>query len=455
MNHYKQITIISRKVLLLIFLVCVTFLVKFDKTLFAQDKLALSLVDCYKLAIEKNPELKVNEYRVKVNQAGIKSAEGLYLPAVNANIGYSRQLTNIQAYIIDGRLITQPNNFSLNTGISLSLYDGFARENNIIRANNELSITELNNQRTIEQIKYNIFKAYLSIIQSKKVMEIRQQNLQMGKSDLDKINAMYEMGVLTIDNVYSQEAEVGSRELDFIRAENDYNLAQTNLFKVIGVDPLLGLKIDENSIKTEITDKTIEDFKNNYNNIDNDVKIALESRNDYLANKKSIESINSAIEIAYAAYMPSLSANAGWSWVNSQISDFSNRSQATASINLNIPIFDRFQNNSNIEQQKLQLEITELAIFQAEQLIKSTLYANLQNLTAAEKQIKITGKSLKSAELNYQSTKVRYEAGALNINDVTIANSQYVNAQINQVNAYYNYIGAEKDILFTLGKFED
>lgn len=414
----------------------------------------VSLEDCYKLAADKNPELKVNEYRIKSAEANIKGAVGNYLPSVNFNMGYNRQITNVQAFVIGGRLITQPNTFSMNAGASLNLFDGLARENTLDRANVELDITKLNNERTFERIKYDIYKAYLNVLQSKKIMQIREKNLEMGKSDLDRIKGLFDLGVLTIDNVYSQEAEIGTRELDFIRSENDYNIAKTNLFRTIGINPLENFDINENSINTDVSDLKIKEFSNKFNNLENDINIAFDNRKDYLASKGNITSAEHGVDIAYSGYLPTLSASTGWSWLNNEFNNFGDRGQATASLNLNIPLFDRFQNNSNIEQQKLQLEVRQLELFQFEQNIKSTIYSNLQNLNAAIKQINITEKSLKSAELNFQSAKVRYDNGVLNINDITIANLQYTNAQINQVNAFYNYIGAEQDLLFTLGIFE-
>ena len=46
-------------------------------------------------------------------------------------------------------------------------------------------------------------------------------------------------------------------ELDFIRAENDFNIAKTNLLRVIGINPIENIEIDYQSIKSEINDNDI------------------------------------------------------------------------------------------------------------------------------------------------------------------------------------------------------
>lgn len=420
----------------------------------AQDSFTgqkLDLEECYKIAFENHPDIKVSKYRIKSSNANVKSAYGNYLPSINFNMGYNRQITNVQAFVIGGRLITQPNTFSMNGNIGLTLFDGFSRENNITVAENSLSSSELSNERTIETVKYNVFKAYLNILQTNKIKEIRKQNLEIGKSDLERIKGLYEFGVLTADNVYSQEAEVGNRELEYIRAENDFNNSKTNLITTIGLSPTNTFEIDENVINIQINENEINNFKLNYGNFELNSKLALESRKDYKSSKINLESADKNIDIAYSGYSPTISANTGWSWLNSELNNFGDRGQATASINFNIPIFDRFQNNLNIENQKLQFEISQSELFKLEQSIKSNIFMNLQNLNAAIKQIKITEKSLESAELNYKSAKERYELGALNINDLTIANLQNVNAKINQINSIYNFLSSQRDLLFSIG----
>lgn len=411
----------------------------------------LDLNECYKIAFENHPDIKVSNYRIKSSKASVKSAFGNYLPSVNFNMGYNRQITNVQAFVIGGRLITQPNTFSMNANAGITLFDGFSRENNITIAENNLSASELNNERTIETVKYNVFKAYLNVLQTVKIKEIRQQNLDIGKSDLERIKGLYEFGVLTVDNVYSQEAEVGNRELDYIRAENDFNNAKTNLITTIGLTPTDNFEIDDKVIKTKIELEEINNFNLSYGNFDLDSKLAIENRKDYQSTKINLESAEKNIDVAYSGYAPVLSANTGWSWLNSELNSFGDRGQATASLNLSIPIFDRFQNNANIENQKLQYEISQTELFKLEQNIKSAVFTNLQNLNAAVKQIKITEKSLESADLNYKIAKERYEVGAININDLTIANLQNINAQINKTNSIYNYISSKRDLLFSIG----
>ncbi len=75
------------------------------------------------------------------------------------------------------------------------------------------------------------------------------------------------------------------------------------------------------------------------------------------------------------------------------------------------------------------------------------------NLDAAEKQLDISNRALKSAQESYDSFNERFKVGASGITDYLTANNQLITAQINRINAVYGYLLAQKEILFAIGKF--
>ena len=99
----------------------------------------------------------------------------------------------------------------------------------------------------------------------------------------------------------------------------------------------------------------------------------------------------------------------------------------------------------------MQLQQSEIEYKRLEQAIRTQLQTGLLNLTAAEKQMDITSRSLKSAELNYQSAKERFDVGTANILEFQTANTQLVTSKINRINAVYNYVDAQYQIRFAIG----
>ncbi|HRK60759.1 MAG TPA: TolC family protein, partial [Candidatus Kapabacteria bacterium] len=74
------------------------------------------------------------------------------------------------------------------------------------------------------------------------------------------------------------------------------------------------------------------------------------------------------------------------------------------------------------------------------------------NISAAKKQIEISERSLKSAEMNYESAKERFAVGAGSITDYLLANSQVVTAKIDRISAIYTYFESKMQMQFALGE---
>jgi outer membrane protein len=117
-----------------------------------------------------------------------------------------------------------------------------------------------------------------------------------------------------------------------------------------------------------------------------------------------------------------------------------------------LPIFDNFGTNAQIQSAKYQQTQKEFELLQLEQSIRKSVQTAYLTLEAAEKQIDITQRTLKFSEQNFESNKERYSVGAAQITEYQIAANQLLSAQINRVTAVYNYIQAQKSLLYAMGR---
>jgi outer membrane protein len=126
-------------------------------------------------------------------------------------------------------------------------------------------------------------------------------------------------------------------------------------------------------------------------------------------------------------------------------------SRTFVGFSIDVPIFDAFRVQQQLENSRVQLQQTEIEYKRLEQTIRTQLQTGLLNLGAAEKQLDITNRSLTSADLNYKSAKERFDVGTASIIEFQTANTQLVTAKINRINAVYNYIDAQYQIRFAMG----
>lgn len=419
-----------------------------------------TLEECIKIANANNPDIKLSVARMSPAAADITNAYGEYLPNIGINMSYRRTFqsqTFNTADLPDSLILPnqytsiKPNFYTFNAGFQYTLFNGFRRSNNYSRAQLNYNSLYDNSMFTRERIEMDIYRNYVQTILNKQILKIRKENYELGKVELDRVKARYEAGLTSINYVYSQEADLGNRELDIVKAENDLKISKTNLLVLMGLNPETEADFSTESLPKDIDTTEISGFAKEIGTFENAVRIALGNRKDVQSLQKSIEAAEHQISISKSSYWPTLSASGGWNWSNYYLEDFSKLGYSSIGLNLSIPVFENFRTNLNIENAKLQLYSRQTDLFNIEQSIRQSLRTAILNLKAAEKQLEITNRSLISAQKNYDFSKERYRVGATNVSDFFIANNLLVTTQINRINTIYSYFVAKKEVLFTLG----
>jgi len=332
-----------------------------------------------------------------------------------------------------------------------NIFDGFSREAYYSSAKNNIESTIESSKYISKSVLKQVYKDYIEVVKSSQIVKIRREDLTIANQELDRIKAQYEAGANSITEVYSQEAAIGQKEIDLVKSENTLMIAKTKLLTTMGMNPEFDVEFQESSIPNFVSDEDIKLFRNNINTLNSALNLAMENRNDLKSSKFSYESAQDGIERVRGGYLPSISASGGWNWNHNQFSDFDQYGRSYISLNLSVPIFSNFSTDYSVEQAQLTFIQSDIENKKLEQQIKSEVQTSFLNLESSEKQIEISKRSVKSAELNYKSMKERYNVGAATITELTLANNQYIIAQINKVSGFYDYILAQKELQFALG----
>lgn len=415
----------------------------------------LSLSECYQIALKQNYEISLSSSQIDYANTALNSAKSGYLPSANYQFGYNRQLTNVRMSVVNGQILEKlPNYYNMSLNANYTVFDGFARENGIDKATIDLKSAEQSRNYTMEKIKHDVIRNYIAVVRAKQIVKIRQENLDLGNKDLERIKAQFDAGIIPINSVYAQEADLGQREIDLVQSQNDLNNAKATLLSVLAMNPDMEIEFEENDIPKEVNSNDIQKFKSQIGSLDNAIAQAVENRLDYNATKLKINAAEKVIESGNAGYYPTLSAYGGWSWANTTFDNFGDVGQLAAGLNLSVPLFDQFRTRTQVQYANIQVEQKKIEQLQLEQSIRSSLKLSFLNLASAEKSLEIAERSIKSSKNSYESAKERFAVGSGSILEVTSANTIYITGSINKITATYNYILAQKDILFAMGKFE-
>jgi outer membrane protein len=411
-----------------------------------------SLEECLNIAEKSNFDMQSAQAQIYAAEADSKAALGGYLPTVNANLGYARRLNQLGGGQFNvGGFRAPADQYSASASAGIILFNGFAREANSDRANANLNAAQQNIRQTSQQIRLNVWQQYITVLRNAQIVKTRKENLELGKNELQRVQARFDAGITPIGNVYAQEADMGNRELDLVQAENQFNLSKASLLTTMAMNPTEKAEFSEKSLPQEVNEQALAEFRSKVASLEETYKKAIESRHDIAAANSRLDAARYTVNGSRSGYIPTISASGGWSWANSEIKDFDLFARTFVGLNVDIPIFDAFRTNLQIQNAELQVKQREIERQRLELTIKSQLQSGVLNLNAAEKQLEITSRALKSADQNFRSAQERFTVGSAGIVDFLTANTQLVTARINRINAVYNYLDAQAQLRFALG----
>jgi len=420
-----------------------------------------SLDECLKIASQSNLDIQSGAAQFQTQSAYVTQAFGAFLPTIGANMGYSRQL-NVEggrAVNIGGQILTlpgaEPNSYSMNASASYNIFNGFAREANYNRTKQELNAAEFNYRRIRQTVAYTVRSQFINVLRALQVSKIRKENIDLGKKEVERMQALFDAGRVPIGNVLSQQAELGSRELDEVNADNQLNQAKAQILTTLAIQPDQRADFMESSLPSTVDDNILSEFRKEIGSYNAAVNKALETRVDFQSNTARIDAANSSVTSARSGYMPDINASGGWSWSNSQFDNFSNNGRYYISMNLSVPIFDNFNASTQVQTANLQVRQREIEREQSEMKIRSEVQSAFLNLDAAEKQLEISNRALKSSEQNFKSAQERLNVGAATVLDYLTANNLLINAKINRVNAVYNYFDVQFQVRYAIGTLKE
>lgn len=389
----------------------------------------------------------------------IWSARAEFLPNLNASLSGDRN-TGVQ-FVQEDAIFEDRTSYRLsgNLSTSVTVFNGFSNIANLrqSRINREAEEREL--ERLRETIIFDTASRYLQVVLDKELLKISESSLEASESQLSQVEAQVEVGSRPTVDLYNQESTVANDELSVIQNENALEVSIARLIRIMQDPEITDIEVsmpDTDELSLIPLELNIEEM----------IDAALESRNDFIAQEKQIESNEQSRRIARAELLPSLNLNAsiGTSYTDQNIDPttgqrtpftdqfFDQRITRGVGFSLSIPIFNRWNTRTSIQQTEVQLRNSELELDNIRFQISEEVRQAYNDYIAISKELESTEKALIAAERAYETEQQRYEIGSTTLIELNQANATYVQAQSNRVQAVYNFIFQEQLLDYYIGQ---
>ena len=423
----------------------------------AQSKLTLN--EAISIALQRNSSLIKSKNGLSASKQNLKNAYGDLLPNLGLNgswgwsqtndaggtqIGFFGEEINIPPSEIQTR------NYSLSVSGGVTLFDGLANYSNITKKHNDLKSAKLDFAKLKQDIVFATTELYYTILNAEELLKVRKDNVEYNKKLLETIQERNKLGSVPLADVYAQQVQLGNSELLLIQAENTFENSQSTLLNYLALDVLQDYDFVDPFKGTEPNLSA----DNEFSDLNSMVDEALANRYDYQSQKLALENTKETVSIAKSGYMPVLSGNYSYGTSATDLSRMFDRKVLRVGLNLNLPIFSRFNTETDVELASVQEKNAMEDLLALERQIKIQIKQGYLDYQAAKKQLEVSKKNVVSAGETRKVNNEKYSLGSGTILEVLQADRDYTDALRQNIDAEYNYYKLRDQLINFLGKLD-
>jgi len=385
------------------------------------------------------------EGQVRNSGARIRSAKGAYLPNLTANAsGADFFSENSRIDPSTGQIILSGSTSrSVNTSLSsnIELFDGFRRsgELNAARANDEAALANLVDAKFQQALATT--GTFFDALSARQLVRVREQSVTRAEEQLKTSVAKLRAGSATRSDSLRAIVGVGNAQLEFLTAQAQLASAEANLGRLIGeterveaVDDSAYYRIlpglDTASIRSE----------------------ALSNSPQVQSAEASARAAEAAVRTSKAGYWPSLTLSGSTSLNGTRSNDFQMLNQRQLSLGFNWQLFNRFTREQNIVTAISAADAARAVAEEERRAVLADLTSRLAELDAARLRILITQRSVEASQEDLRVQQERYRLGVSTILDVLLTTEQLNQAEVDAVNARFDYLRAKAGIEALIGR---
>jgi outer membrane protein len=182
---------------------------------------------------ERGPAVEQADAQFRAARAGVRVARSSYLPSIDmtfrrAGSGFD------QYYGIGGGSLAYSRTLSF--GLNFPVFNNFAREDQIVRANVQEDIAEAQLRDARLLARQNIIQQLGALRTAEERIRIQQASVAAAQEDLRVQQQRYNLGASTLLDLLTSQTTLNNARAALIQARQDYRVARAQIEATIGRD---------------------------------------------------------------------------------------------------------------------------------------------------------------------------------------------------------------------------
>ncbi len=394
--------------------------------------LTLTLEDCVNLGIRQNPTMVSARKELLASESRVKSQRGAFGAPVTTTYGYTHSGDQPMS---SGAKSDYQDKWAFTLNISQPVFKGFELLSKYQKTKLQRESTEASLYNVELSLISKIQTSFLTLLQGRMEVKSKQDSVARLKSQLQVIQAFYQVGLRPRVDVLQAEVELANAEQDLLIAQNtvDSRAARLNTLLNLPIDKTVNYSGELTYLPFSMT-------------LDQCIAKADKDRPDLRIARKSVEIAEKDVTISESSFYPDITADfnykssGGDPSVSKNKYNNNNRPDSwNVGANVNWELFswgttyyDAKRAEDNVKKIKADYENTKL---EASYEIKDQLLS----LKAAADRIGVGRKSVEAGREGYRMAMARYQAQVSTNNEVLNAQSRLSDSEAQLIQALSDY----------------
>jgi outer membrane protein TolC len=405
----------------------------------------ITIARAVELSLRAQPTMVQARQDVRVADAQERQALAAFLPSLSANASTSTSGGNRVNQFGVPTSVSSYYSSSMGVTLNWDVFTGLRRgaQRSAARATSDQRDATLARQQYATVLATQ--QAFFQVLADADLVTVAQTRLRSADEQLKLTTERLRLGATTRSDSLRAQVAYGQAQLALITAQNNLFTAQANLARQVQVDGLAAA-VPDSSLFARLGPLDTVSLR----------REALERAPSVLEADAAVAAARSQRNAKRSAYLPTMSLSLGNTWASGapSVNDpFGGRyaSGWSARFNISYPLFNNLTREVDLITTDASLQGADARARDARLALSASLTQYLSALAAAAGSIDVGTINVAASQEDLRMQRERYRLGAVTIIEVLQSQANLDQAQVDLVQARYNYLVARAQIEALVG----
>jgi len=400
----------------------------------------LTLADAENIAIQNHPRIQAATQLASAAAAQVREVQSAYYPQAtgSATGAYAENNSRISAGYLNSPSVF--NKFA--DGLSVSqLVTDFGRTHELSKSSHFHAQAEQENVVTTRaDVLLRVSLSYFGVMKAQSVLHVAEETVKARQLVADQISALAKSSLRSGLDVSFANVDLARAQLLLVQSQNDLQSSYALLSDALGYSDQRTFELVDEALPgappPDVAPLIVEAFQN---------------RPEIISQGLDLKSAQSYATAERDLWFPTISA-AGVTGVAPFRQDTLPSRYAAAGFNVNVPIFNGRLFNAEHTEATARSHAQEQFLRDLQNRIAQDVRTSWLNVMSAYKRLSLTQQLLEQTTQAFDLAKGRYDLGLSSIIELSQAQLNLTEAQVEQVSAQYDYESQTVNLNYQLGR---